>query len=392
MRCTPGAGSWDLGDGGAPGRVDDPFQDEFEVGDAVRDPTGTAVGVTHRTAAGRTAAIAWIAQDTRGPADLFDLGPTLGDGPPPRLIRGPNGLFAAAYGVARVSARADAARDLVVYTVPVRAPPTVRESISQQRDDSLAFDVAVSGSSVLAVWDEATSGARGVIRYAAIQGDAGATRDLSPPESDAEAPRILASPGGFTALWLARQSEAAIDDARSSLAVEVPGELRAFGWIESIRVDERGVPRGPARPLTSMNGHVSAYDAQALDDASVLVVARDDGESTDGSGGTLLRVRIAGDRVDPPLAFSIDGLGRGAPMLVDGRPLWLSWMGPHEQLRLIPLDAIGAPAGPLSAEESLNDARPLLVLSAPPDAPERFLVATPLRTEGQLRTFACARR
>lgn len=79
-------------------------------------------------------------------------------------------------------------------------------------------------------------------------------------------------------------------------------------------------------------------------------------------------------------------------MLVDGRPLWLSWMGPHEQLRLIPLDAIGAPAGPLSAEESLNDARPLLVLSAPPDAPERFLVATPLRTEGQLRTFACARR
>ena len=79
-------------------------------------------------------------------------------------------------------------------------------------------------------------------------------------------------------------------------------------------------------------------------------------------------------------------------MLVDGSHLWLSWVGPHEQLRLIPLDAIGAPAGPLSAEESLNDARPLLVLSAPPDAPERFLVATPLRTEGQLRTFACARR
>jgi hypothetical protein len=385
------AGSWDLGDGGAPVRIGDPSQDEFEIGDAVREPTGTAVGVIHRTAAGRTAAIAWIAQDTRGSANLFDLGPTLGDGPPPRLMRGPNGLFAAAYGAARVSVRADEARDLILYTVPLRAPPTVRESIRQQRDDSLAFDVAASGASMLAVWDEATTGARGVIRCATIQGDAGATRDLSPPESDAEAPRIIASAGGFTALWLARQSEVALDDARSSLAAEAPGEPRAFGWIESIRVDGRGVALGQVRRLTSMNGHVSAYDAQALDDASVLVVARDDGESMDGSGGTLLRVRMAGDRVDPPLAFSMDGLGRGAPMLVDGSPLWLSWVGPHEQLRLIPLDAIGAPAGPLSAEESLNDARPLLVLSAPPGAPERVLVATPLRPEAQLRTFACAR-
>jgi hypothetical protein len=120
---------------------------------------------------------------------------------------------------------------------------------------------------------------------------------------------------------------------------------------------------------------------------SVLVVARDDGEQVEGSGGSLLRIRARGDGFDPPAAIPTDGLGRGGPMFVDGPAPWLAWVGPHEQLRLVPLDATGAPVGASSAEGSLDDARPLITLGTT----GRMLVATPRDKEAELRVFVCQR-
>jgi hypothetical protein len=388
-----------MGDGGT-SDVSGLSRVEIEIGDAVTDPSGIATSIVHQVSGVRTAAVAWLRLEAKEAVRWSDLGPAPADAPPPRLLRRSNELLAAAYGVVDRNLPPGGTRSLTIYAVSALEPPSVRARIPQAGSYSFAFDMASSGDVVVAAWDEATSPARGVIRVAAIAADGSAVdRALSPPDSDAEAPRVVVAPGGFIAFWLARRSESAPGDGSAGNGGEVTGEPRAFGWVESIPVDARGAPSGLVRRLTATNGHVSAYDARALDDGSVLVVARDDGEATDGSGGSLLRVRVAGDSIDPPVALSTDGLGRGAPVLVDGSPLWLSWIGQDEELRLLPLDSTGVPAGPISAEESMNDGRPLLVLSAPSGTPEgglsrppeRILVASPARAEGSLRIIECAR-
>jgi hypothetical protein len=280
-----------------------------------------------------------------------------------------------------------------VHVVKSDGSAARRWHLPQQRDDSLASDLAVGRSAVVAVWDEASRAAGGTIRAALLgAGEVeGPPRDLSPPASDAEVPRVVATGAGFATFWIARQVEA--DERPDGSPNEVAGESRSFGWIESLALDEHGNPSGTVRSLTSPQGHISAYDVLALGGAgSVLVVARDDGEAVDGSGGALLRVRVIGDRVEPAIAFPTDGLGRGAPELVDARPPWLAWVGPNERLRLAPLDESGAPAGAPSAEEAMNDARPLAGAGSAGVGPNvAFLAASPEDPAAQLREFSCAR-
>jgi hypothetical protein len=370
---------------------------DVEIGDAVVEDDGYAVSLVHRTAAGRTCAVAHLGRAGRGPVQLVDLGPTLGDAPPARLVRVKSELLAAAYGVRRSGKGAGSDRELVVYSL-ADAGSTSRAVLGQQRDDSLAFDVASSGRATVVVWDEAAAGPRGVIRAAALPSNDsdgfGPVRDVSPPDADAETPRLVFTASRFVAFWLARRPESASDAAPEQNPMEALGEARTYGWIESADLDESGatVAARASRALTPQTGHVSAYDVAVLDDSSILVVARDDGEVVEGSGGRLLRVRVSSAGVDPPLAFAADGLGRGAPVLVDGPPRWLSWVGPREQLRLLPLDEIGAPAGPSSAEDAMSDGRPLLTTrSSSEGAPLRLFVAFPSRAEGQVRTFTCFR-
>ncbi|MDP9000760.1 MAG: hypothetical protein M3O46_11685, partial [Myxococcota bacterium] len=241
----------------------------------------------------------------------------------------------------------------------------------------------------------------GVVRAASFDLEQRAVRvvALSPPDSDAEMSRVVSNGAGFSVLWLARRAEVAgpsdaassrsVRDIGPSTNIEIPGEPRAYAWLEMSAVDTAGNATGPVQRLTASSGHVSAYDVQALSSAlrPILIVARDDGETVDGSGGTLLRVRALGHAVEAPLAIASDGLGRGAPIIVDGPLPWLSWVGPREHLRLIPLDAKGDAVGPASAEEGLDDARPLVAL--PADG--RMLVAAPNERSAQLRVFTCQR-
>jgi hypothetical protein len=269
---------------------------------------------------------------------------------------------------------------------------TSRASVAQQRDDSLAFDVASTKTTALAVWDEAAAGPHGIVRVAEVTPGAAAPaeRTITPPESDAEAPRIVATPTGFVALWVARKPEPpAREDDRP--VAEAPGEERSFGWVEAIALDPRGGLAGPVQRLTPEGGHVSAFDAQLLSDASLLVIARDDGETVDGSGGVLVRVRLAGGHIEPPIALSNDGLGRGGPGLVEGTPPWLGWVGPGERVRLMPLDVAGTPSGRPSFEDPLVDGRPLAVVAGPPTGEARVLVATPSDRRGALHVATCVR-
>ena len=58
---------------------------DLEVGDGIAYPGGYAVGIAHRTGAGRVAAIALLRREPIGLTRILDLGPTMGDAPPPRI-------------------------------------------------------------------------------------------------------------------------------------------------------------------------------------------------------------------------------------------------------------------------------------------------------------------
>jgi hypothetical protein len=385
-RCHAEQGGYSIDDGGA--------LDELAIGDAITHHDAQAVGVVRRVGSGRIAGVVMIPPEG-GIARVVDLGPTLGDAPPPRLVSRAGDIVAAAYAMPRLGAGIQAGgrmlRDLTLYAISPEAAVSPLASIKQARDDSLAFDIAWAEDRGIAVWDEVAGASRGIIRGAAFSSERpiGPNLDISPPDSDAEWPRVVASGGGFLVVWIARSADVSSTVADAS-DLEATGEARAHGWLEMIALDERGSTRGPVKRLTPASGHVTGYDLQRLGPgpkASLLVVARDDGEVVDGSGGALLRVRIVGDSVEPPVAFSTDGLGRGEPTFVggvDGRPPSLTWVAASEHLRLLPLDPEGAPRGAPSAEVAMDDARPLLSLSG-----ARMLVATPSDGVAQLRVFAC---
>jgi hypothetical protein len=371
--------------------VHDP--EDLELGDATAWPGGYAVGLVHREHAGRVAAVGLMGTDLKA-LRVVDLGPTLGDAQAPCLaVRGTE-LLAAAYAV---PAHGEA-RELRVYDIAATGEAKALGAVTEARDDSLAFDLAPG----LLVWDEATAGAaaHGVIRAATVSADGhvGAPRDVSPAESDADTPRIVANGTGYFVFWLTHRPEPGAGPVDAAPQLESVGEPRAYSWIEMTDVDAAGVPAGPARHLTPTSGHVSAYDLRPLSGEpkpAVLVVARDQGEAVDGSGGTLLRVRARGDGIEAPLAFPTEGLGRGAPMLVEseGPGPWLVWVDAHEAMRLLPLDAAGAPAGPPSPEPALEDKSPLLSLGTPgrPGTQARLLVAAPADPAAQLQVMACGR-
>jgi hypothetical protein len=397
---------------------------DVEIGDAQPFPAGTAVAMVHRTAAGRVTALA-MSPPGLPRLRVVDLAPTLGDAPPPRLAWRGKDLLAADY---VLPSKASGSRELAVWAIDpalftadrpaaeARVPEPLAR-IPQQRGDSLSFDLAYTDvradAAALVVWDEATGGAspRGVIRSSLVRGEgAEPARDVSPTDSDAEMARVLPGGSGFFVLWLARRPETGTAPSGESVGgpasaekaangpstrgqeLEVTGEPRAFAWLEMVALDAHGTPSGPVRRLTPTTGHVSTYDAMVLarePKATLLIVARDDGEAVDGSGGALLRVRAGGDFADAPLELPTDGLGRGAPSLVEASPPWLTWVDQREQLRLLPMDPSGAPAGGSSTEEALGEARPLLGLDA-----EQMLLArprTPHLTDLELAVVTCPR-
>ena len=414
-RCRATGRAIQLDDGGG--------LDELDVGDGLADADGYAVGIVHRSAAGRVAAVALLGSGA-SEARVVDLGPTLGDAPPPRLALCRDQLVAAAFSPPvrsppQAAAAPYLARDLALYDVGRQGPPAAAIRVAQHGDESLAFDLACSSASGLAVWDEtatlagsggAASGAaaRGVVRGASFQVGQGSAvvTDVSSADSDAEMPRVVRNAAGFLVFWIARRPEAKhVSDG--SADIEAIGEARAFGWLEMVPVDITGKTTGPPRRLTSTAGHISAYDVLARsegDRSEVVVAARDDGESVDGAGGTLVRLRLRSDGADVPSELPTDGLGRGAPAFVDAPLPWLAWVGPNEEMRLLPLDPKGEVAGLASAEPGLDEARFSIALGSgggsgaravPGEAAEAntgsILVAAPRDKLAQLRVFECVR-
>jgi len=387
-----------------------PLSGGFEVGDALPFPGGIAVSLLHDTSEGTLASVALLAADGASPR-LLDLVSPPGDAPPPRLAWRGKDIAVAEYVLRRKGAR-PATPELGLWEIdPTASAIVTADTGAASPGDGgpvepslymplprhfLGFDMAYGAGSGMVAWDDATPDypPRGVIRVAALSSDShvGTTQVASPVDSDAEMARVVPNGSGFFVLWIARRPERA-GDSGAVAGTEVTGEARTFAWLEMIAIDSRAMASSPVWRLTPSTGHISAYDVRALREGrspalperapndrgaepTLLVIARDDGELADGSGGTLLRVRATDRGPELVTDLATEGLGRGAPILVGGLDAsvapWASWVGRDERLRLLPLDHAGAPAGTSSVEEAFDASRPLLLLANG----EQMLVAT----------------
>ncbi len=203
-RCPKGGQAISLGGVGS--------RDEIEIGDGLDYAGGYAVAFAHREGAVRKAGVAFFGPEAEGTAHVTDLGVVADDAPAPLLARRSGDVLATVYRAPSGHAYADPTRELTVYVVS-RDHAASQGSFVKKADDSTVSDIASDGRDAFVVWDETsptTVGAqgpgRGVIRGApVIQTEPGApARDLSPAESDAEAPRVVPSAAGYSVLWIAR--------------------------------------------------------------------------------------------------------------------------------------------------------------------------------------------
>ena len=423
---------------GASGASLAPLASDVEVGEAIATQDGFAVGVLRKVHDQTMGSVALLTADPAHPATgamtvaFVDLGQPLGDAPPPLpIVRGTE-LYATFFALppqpadaADPGAHAKLSRQTpLALTGAERALRLFRiadqkaqlaQTLPQQQDESLAYDIAVGASGGAIVWDEDVVGvARGDIKIAILSPDLKqtvTTRVASTDASDAELPRIVARRGGYWIVWGASRPEDADAGSAPGEELERPAESRRFRWLEVAEVDERGAQVGAIKPLTPPSGHVSMFDLaprprELANNAAVDaldVLARDDVQDADGSGGRIVRITVKGDRIDPPIALVSDAVGRGVPVLLD-IPLadgiakippspaasWLAFSDVHDHLRLVPLDATRTPIAPPSDETALEKARLLLGVKSVGPAVE-FLAAFPTEPSAQIRRVTCAK-
>jgi hypothetical protein len=379
------------------------------VGGGVPFDGGYAIGLTHGSDRGTIAAIAWLGSDMAS-SHVVDIGPTPSDALAPRITRSDSGLVASYFarrGKSDPTPDGNRGRSLVLVGIdPHRvAAHELLATTLQQGDESMAFDLAFSGATGLLVWDEVFTprpaigapsagwGGRGVIRGTLLDAAAHPVRtfDVSPPDSDADSPRVVTGSTGFAVFWIANEPEDS-PDAHSGTDPGAAGEERTHGWVEMLSLDARGVPLGSVRRLTPASGHVSSFDVLSLGgdaETAFAVVARDDGVTMGGTrGGSLVYIRATEGGGESSSVVPSGDLGRGSPEFIDARPAWVSWVGEREELRMMPLGPNGRMTASPSVEESLGEARPLVGGSAVGDGKarqtaERILAVIPASKEDE---------
>lgn len=379
--------------------------EDVTVGDVAIGADGLLAGVIRVDGGKRVASVMRASLDLTT-SSFVDVGPPLGDDPPPS----PRWNGAAAYVAYFARQESDAGgklRELRLARLEPNALGKVEASVLQQADESLAFDVAWDDAGAgLAAWDEdapgkvsgASSGppfeGRGVVKVQVL----GATtrRVASPETSDAESPRLVSRPGGgFWLGWLARRTE------EEAYTVEGPGEKRAFRWVEVVALTATGEAAGPVRRITSDKGRAATFEL-ARSGAELAVVVQDELASAEGEGARVVRYLVAGEKGAPiPSADVVDrGVGTALAELVPstapaGGARWLAWTDTSERTHMTPLLAAGlVVAAPSMAEPSLDGAR--VLAAAPPDAVYALVGATAEgegamdpRVRPELRRFAC---
>jgi hypothetical protein len=371
------------------------------VGDVAIGPSGLLVGVVRVNAGKRVASV------VRAPLDLassrvVDIGPPLGDDPPPSPRWNGNTAFVSF--VARHMTDAGArVRELRIVRLEESALGKIEATIVQQADESTAFDVAWSETGAgLAAWDEdappnpdagrpltetyAPEG-RGFVKVQAIGSE---TRRVASPEtSDAESPRLLPRPGGgFWLAWLARRAEDA------GYAIESPGEKRAFRWVEVVPLGPAGEPAGPVKRVSPEKGRAIAFEL-ARSGSDLVVMVQDEAAPAEGAGAHVVRYLVAGDKVDGTDVVD-GGVGTAVAEVVPvSSPAdavrWLAWTDTLEHAHLTPLGSDLVAAGRPTSEPALDGAR--VLAAVPPDALYALVGVSPadpaVAPRPEVRRFVC---
>jgi hypothetical protein len=381
-RCKPGAEIGLVG-----GAEADP--ESVEVGDAVNVGEKIAVGLLRTVGGQRVGSVALVSADAKS-VSVVDLGAPFGDADPPKpFVRGGE-LFAGFYSKAAVPARTpgkvEATRTLAVLRIDVASSKAERlGTVTQQDDESPAFDVALGKSGGMVAWDEDAQERRpigspprspeeaafhGVVKVMPLGADGkptGTARVVSAETTDADTPRVVLRPGGFWLAWVARRPEPR-GAAGAEAKVEGPGARATYAWIEAMPLDGAGAPAGPVRRLTSPTGHVSVFDL-AAHGSEVELFARDDDQANEGVGGKIVRITLRPDAVEPSQVVVTGGAGEGEPEPLarpgttpegtGATPEVLAFLDLGEHLRIVPLRDGRIAAGAPSVEEALEDGRPL---------------------------------
>ncbi|MBX3221674.1 MAG: hypothetical protein KF795_14245 [Labilithrix sp.] len=374
--------------------------EDVTVGDVAIGAAGLLVGVIRVDGGKRVASVVRASLDL-AKSSVVDVGPPLGDDPPPSPRW--NGTTAYVSFFARHPSDAGAKhRELRVARLEPTALGKLEATVLQQADESTAFDVAWNEAGAgLAAWDEDAplkvdrdGGApayegRGFVKVQALGSEA--RRVASPESSDAESPRLLARPGGgFWLGWLARRSE------ESAYAVEAPGETRAFRWVEIVALDAKGEAAGPVRRVASEKGRAASFEL-AASGADLVVMVQDEAAAADGAGARIVRHLVSGDRVESSDVVD-GGVGQALAEIVPtsspgDAARWLAWTDTSERVHMTPLAAGLVASGRAATEPSLDGAR---VLAAhPPDVLYALVGASegegeaPQRRRPELRRFVC---
>jgi hypothetical protein len=343
--------------------------DDVIVGDVAIGPSELLVGLIRNDRGKRTASVLRASLDL-SKSKVVNVGPALGDDPPPSPRYASDSAHVAFF--ARSAADAGSGvRELRVARLDDDALGKIEGTSVQQADESMAFDVAWGESGGLVTWDEdapprldasvrrdtyAPEG-RGFVKVQALGADA--RRVASPESSDAESPALIARPGGYWLAWLARRAE---DDGYE---VESPGEKRAFRWVEVVPLDAKGDPAGPVRRVSPEKGRAMAFElARSVSDLVVLV--QDEAAASEGAGARISRY-VVGDRIESTDVAS--GVGGAVAELVQAVATstptpWLAWSDTAEHAHVTPLGVGLVAAGPSTLEPSLDGAR-VLAASGP---------------------------
>lgn len=362
---------------GAPGVVAEPLPrcradgrdlpipgEDVIAGDAVTLDGALVLGVVRRDGAKRVASV------VRAPLDLasvkaIDLGPALGDDPPPvPYVRGAD-VIAALYARKKDSEGGGADKGTRELRL-VRLDGSTVGSVAQQADESAAFDVAwPADGPPLVAWDEDApipSGQfladRGTVKVQLL-GSSDKPRAVSPYATDAEQPKLLArtgAGGGYWLAWIARRGEAEADSG--TYAPEGPGERRDRRWVELAALDARGELSGPIRRVSPERGRVVSFElAVASGGAELVVLAQDEVAAGEGAGARIVRYVVSADRSDP-VELVDGGLGHAiATVTPPSAPRWLSWTDGAERAHLVPLGPALSVQAAATTERALDRAR-----------------------------------
>ncbi len=395
-RCraaAPGA-SFTIGDPGSRTPSDEDGGDDIalpfavDVGSAVGYDGGFAVSALRSQKGATSAVIALVGADG-GSGRIVDLGKVFGDVDPPRLVARDGHVI---VGLPGNDAGGSTLRLVSVEPSPDKPDVKWGAEFSQGHDESQVFGIELGAKRGVMVWDEWDKSAKhSVIRATSFApGDisnATHAKTVSPKDDDAEAPRVVARPGGFWLAWISHSAAAGKSDAGAPEPVVELGNRS----LSLVPLDDNGVATASPTAVTGKASHVLVFDLAPAPDGGALLAWRDD-EASPGVEGRIVRIAHVkpGGSVDASV-IDDEKVGAGVPSLIvdrdapktAGQAAWLALAGVSDATRLAALGADGRVTDRLATEPLLRRAEPLAMLAG------KILLAEPRGLAMDLSVVTC---